>query len=264
MLTAIYSAVILAATTLGALVGLGGGVIIKPVLDFIGQEPRMQVDFLSCVAVFTMSVVSTFKSIKAKRKFDIKIVLYIAFGSIVGGWLGSSVMSFIGGYIQQSTIRCIQAFVLAALLTAVSIYVGKCSFSFKVKNKLAILLVGLVLGFFASFLGIGGGPINVAVLTLFFSMNVKESAVYSVAIIFFSQLSQLITIFATDGIAPYSPQWKTLLFILPAAIIGGIIGNTLNKKFDDKLIRKVFVAVMILLILLNLYNGFNALLQVII
>ena len=47
MLIAIYSAVILIATTLGAFVGLGGGVIIKPVLDFIGQEPRMQVDFLS-------------------------------------------------------------------------------------------------------------------------------------------------------------------------------------------------------------------------
>ena len=257
MLTAIYTAVILAATTLGAFVGLGGGVIIKPVLDFIGQEPRMQVDFLSCVAVFTMSVVSTCKSIKNKRKFDKSIVLFIAFGSIAGGWLGSAVMDFIGGYIEQSTIRCIQAFVLACLLTAVSIYVGKCSFSFNIKSKAAILAVGLVLGFFASFLGIGGGPINVAVLTLFFSMNVKESAVYSVAIIFFSQLSKLITLFATDGISVYSHQWKTLLFILPAAILGGIIGNTLNKKFDDKIIRKVFVSVMVLLIILNLYNGFK-------
>ena len=80
---------------------------------------------------------------------------------------------------------------------------------------------------------------------------------YSVAIIFFSQLSKLITLFATDGITPYAHQWKTLVFILPAAILGGIIGNTLNKKFDDKLIRKVFVSVMILLIILNLYNGFK-------
>ncbi len=257
MLTAIYTAVILAATTLGAFVGLGGGVIIKPVLDFIGQEPRMQVDFLSCVAVFTMSVVSTFKSLRNKQKFDKSIVLFIAFGSIAGGWLGSAVMDFIGNYVEQSTIRCVQAFVLASLLTAVSIYVGKCKFSFHVKSKAAILAVGLVLGFFASFLGIGGGPINIAVLTLFFSLNVKESAVYSVAIIFFSQLSKMITLFATDGITPYAHQWKTLLFILPAAILGGIIGNTLNKKFDDKLIRKVFVSVMVMLIILNLYNGFK-------
>mgnify|MGYP003291351861 FL=1 len=114
-----------------------------------------------------------------------------------------------------------------------------------------------MLGYIASFLGIGGGPINVAVLTLFFSMNVKESAVYSVAIIFFSQLSKLVTMFASSGIEVYSHQWKTLLFILPAAILGGIIGSGLNRKSDDKIIRKIFTAVMIVLVVLNIYNGIN-------
>lgn len=117
------------------------------------------------------------------------------------------------------------------------------------------------LGFFASFLGIGGGPINVAVLTLFFSMSVKESAVYSVAIIFFSQLSKLITIFATAGFGPYAHQWKTLIFILPAAVIGGFIGSSLNRKSDDRIIRKIFVAVMILLVMLNIYNGISVLIR---
>ena len=152
-------------------------------------------------------------------------------------------------------MRCIQAFVLASLLVAVCFYVAKQRKSFHVKNSAAIIIVGLVLGFAASFLGIGGGPVNVAVLTLFFSLNVKESAVYSVAIIFFSQLSKLATIFATNGIEPYSNQWKTLLFILPAAILGGIIGSKFNRKFDDKIIRKVFTVAMILLALLNIYNG---------
>lgn len=255
MLAAIYSVVILAATTLGAFVGLGGGVIIKPVLDFIGAEPRMQVDFLSAAAVFTMSVVSTGKAIKRKERFEKNVVLLIAFGSIAGGFLGSLCMDKLSLSVEQSTVRCIQAFSLAVLLSEVCIYVAKERKSFRVKNAFAILGVGLMLGFIASFLGIGGGPINVAVLTLFFSMNVKESAVYSVAIIFFSQLSKLVTIFVTSGIQPYAHQWKTLIFILPAAILGGIIGSKLNRKFDDGVIRKVFVAVMILLIALNLYNG---------
>ncbi len=261
MLEAIYSAVILAATSLGAFVGLGGGVIIKPVLDFIGKEPRMQVDFLSAMAVFTMSVVSTGKYLNKKQKYDIGIILFIAAGSIIGGYLGSAVMDFIGGYVEQQIIRCVQAFTLAVLLAAVSVYVGKCSFSFHIKNKASIMVVGLVLGFFASFLGIGGGPINVAVLTLFFSMSVKESAVYSVAIIFFSQLSKLITIFATAGFEPYAHQCKTLIFILPAAVIGGIIGSSLNRKTDDKIIRKIFVAVMISLVVLNIYNGISVLVR---
>lgn len=257
MLIAIYSLVILAATTLGAFVGLGGGVIIKPVLDFIGAEPRMQVDFLSAVAVFTMSIVSTVKQIRNKVSFEKNIILFIAFGSIAGGFLGSYCMDSLSCIAEQGMIRCIQAFVLAILLSAVSIYVAKDRKSFHIKNNFAIILVGLSLGFIASFLGIGGGPINVAVLTLFFSMNVKESAVYSVAIIFFSQLSKLVTIFASSGIQPYAHQWKTLIFILPAAILGGIIGSKFNRKFDDKIIRKIFVAVMILLIILNVYNGIS-------
>lgn len=257
MLTVIYSAVILVATTLGAFVGLGGGVIIKPILDFIGAEPRMQVDFLSSMAVFIMSVVSTLRYIKNKVEFRKGIILFISFGSIVGGWLGSKSVDLLGTVAPQESIRCIQAFVLAVLLAAVCIYVSKERKSFQVKNNAAILLVGLMLGFFASFLGIGGGPINVAVLTLFFSMSVKESAVYSVAIIFFSQLSKLATLFVSTGIEPYAHQWKTLIFILPAAILGGIIGSKFNRRFDDKLIRKIFSAVMILLVALNVYNGIS-------
>ncbi len=257
MLAAIYSVVILTATTLGAFVGLGGGVIIKPVLDFIGAEPRLQVDFLSSMAVFTMSVVSTCKYIKNKVNFKKEIIAFVSVGSIAGGWLGSKCMDLLSTVAPQEKIRCIQAFVLAALLATVCYYVSKERKSFHVTNKAAILLVGLMLGFFASFLGIGGGPINVAVLTLFFSLNVKESAVYSVAIIFFSQLSKLATLLASTGIEPYAHQWKTLLFILPAAILGGIIGSKFNRKFDDKIIRKIFSAVMLLLVALNIYNGIS-------
>ncbi|MGN0542392.1 MAG: sulfite exporter TauE/SafE family protein [Acutalibacteraceae bacterium] len=257
MLSLIYAVVILVATTLGAFVGLGGGVIIKPVLDFIGAEPRMQVDFLSAAAVFTMSVVSTGKSIKNKVSFKKDIIAFVAIGSIAGGYLGSACMNLLGTVAKQDNIRCIQAFTLAVLLTAVCIYVSKCSFSFKIENSFAVCAVGLALGFIASFLGIGGGPINVAALTLFFSMSVKDSAVYSVAIIFFSQLSKLITIFATTGVEPYAHQWKTLLFILPAAVIGGFLGTKLNRKFDDKIIRKVFAVSMVVLVALNIYNGVN-------
>ena len=101
MLVAIYSAVILVATTLGAFVGLGGGVIIKPVLDFIGAEPRMQVDFLSSAAVFTMSVVSTLRYMKNKVEFKKDIIAFVSIGSIAGGWLGSQCVDLLGAVAPQ-------------------------------------------------------------------------------------------------------------------------------------------------------------------
>ncbi len=62
--------------------------------------------------------------------------------------------------------------------------------TFNVKNPIAILLSGVLLDTAAAFLGIGGGPINVAFLTLMFSFTMRDAAVYSVAVIFFSPNAQ--------------------------------------------------------------------------
>lgn len=258
LIAALYAAVILIATTLGAFVGLGGGVIIKPVLDFIGKDPRTVVDFLSCAAVLTMSIVSTGKAIKRKQKFETDIIVFLAVGSIAGGYLGNYLVDLISkSFNQDNMVRGVQAVILAVLLLFVAIYMSREFKSFKVKNKIAILLVGLCLGTFASFLGIGGGPINVAVIALFFSINARDGAVYSVAIIFFSQITKLITLFAKNGISTYTPQWKTLCFILPAAVLGGIIGSKFNRKFNEKTIRAVFSVCMLLLVGLNIYNALH-------
>ena len=254
-LSIVYAIVILIATTLGAFVGLGGGVIIKPVLDFIGKEPRLQVDFLSCVAVLTMSIFSTAKAIKRKQKFEKNIIFLVAGGSIVGGWLGSYIIGILGQHFEQNRIRFVQAVILAALLLFVALYTSFGKRSFHIKNGFAIVITGLVLGCSAAFLGIGGGPINVAVFMLLFSMEAKDSAVYSIAVIFFSQSTKLISVLYSNGISAYSHQWKTLLFILPAAILGGIIGAEFNKKSDNKTIKTVFSICMLLLVCLNVYNA---------
>ncbi|HLQ75126.1 MAG TPA: sulfite exporter TauE/SafE family protein, partial [Alloiococcus sp.] len=54
----IYFAVGLIATIFGALAGLGGGVIIKPVLDLLGDYDVGTISVLSAATVFSMSVVS--------------------------------------------------------------------------------------------------------------------------------------------------------------------------------------------------------------
>ncbi len=63
---------------------------------------------------------------------------------------------------------------------------------------------------------------------LFFSMSMKEATVYSVAVIFFSQLSKLVTYVATATVPKF--DYRILLIAAPAAVIAGIIGAALNKK----------------------------------
>lgn len=262
MVTLVYSIVIFIACTVGAIVGIGGGVIIKPVLDFMGYHSVEVVGFISTCAVFAMSISSSVKHITAKTKFDKKIVLLVSIGSIFGGIIGNEIFDFAFDKFNTNIIKGIQAVIIAAFIIFVIIYVNSKNVkSLKITNPMLILLTGLILGLLSAFLGIGGGPINTAFLVLLFSFTVKESAVYSVAIIFFSQLSQLVTIFINNQFEPYKAYLPIVLFAMAVSVIGGIIGSKLNKKLGNKTITVIFSVVLSIVAVINIYNaitGFTA------
>ena len=85
---------------------------------------------------------------------------------------------------------------------------------FQLKNNFWYCFCGLVLGFLASLLGIGGGPINVSLLMLMFALPIKEATVYSICTIFFSQLAKIVTIAGTTGFGLY--DLKILWFVIPS------------------------------------------------
>ncbi len=256
MLTLIYSIIIFIACTVGAIVGIGGGVIIKPVLDMIGYHSVEVVGFISTCAVFAMSISSSVKHITAKTEFNKKIVLLVSFGSIFGGIIGNEIFDYAFETFNTDIIKGIQAVIIALFIIFVIIYVNtKNVKSLKIKNPILIALTGLLLGLMSAFLGIGGGPINTAFLVLLFSFTVKESAVYSVAIIFFSQLSQLITIFINNQFQPYKEYLPIILSAMAVSVIGGIIGSKLNRRLSEKAITAIFSVVLSIVAVINIYNA---------
>lgn len=260
MTTFIYGIIIALATFLGAFVGLGGGVIIKPMLDLIGQDTIDVVNFISSVAVFSMSISSMIRHIIAKTKIDFKLIIEISIGAICGGICGTSLFNLLLTKFNNDMLKGIQGIILGLLLVFAVIYVNlKSKKSFKVTSPIGVIIVGLALGFIASFLGVGGGPINVAFLVLFFSMTMKDAAVYSVGTIFFSQLSRLITTFASGSIPTVKPE--TLIVAIACAVIGGILGAKANKKGNEKAIKIVFTIFVAGVAIVNFYNGISGVIQ---
>lgn len=258
LLTLVYSIIIFIACTVGAIVGIGGGVIIKPTLDLIGQHSVEIVGFISTCAVFAMSISSSVKHITSKTKFDKKIVLLVSFGSIFGGIIGNEIFDIAFEKFNTDIVKGIQAVIIAAFIIFVIIYVNSKNVkSLKIKNPVLIMITGLMLGLMSAFLGIGGGPINTAFLVLLFSFTVKESAVYSVAIIFFSQLSQLITIFINNQFEPYKEYWPVIISAMAVSVVGGLIGSKLNRKLSEKTITTIFSVVLSAVALINIYNAFT-------
>ena len=254
MLYLIYTLVILIATTLGAVAGLGGGVIIKPLLDLAGAHDAATINLYSSTAVFVMCCVSLTRQLRAGFEFDRQMVICVAVGSLLGGIGGDKVFSALTGSFDDHLVKAVQAGVLAVVLGLIFVYTLRQEKmpAWKLANPVAIFTTGLALGAVAVFLGIGGGPLNLAVLSLLFSLGAKEGAVYSLAVIFFSQLSKLV-LAATSGTL-WAVDLTFVPFVVIPAIVGGFIGTYWNRRLSDKGVRRIYVFVMALLPLISLYN----------
>lgn len=242
------------ASIFGALAGLGGGIIIKPVLDFFGHYEVTTIGILSAATVFSMACVSLLTSIKSDVKIHLKSSFLIAIGSITGGVIGKLLFNYIVRIIGISdVITVFQDGIIAILMVVIFILVkNKEKTSYKVDSQCLILVIGFILGMIAAFLGIGGGPFNVAILALFFSMGAREAALNSIFIIFFSQLSSLLFTTFTTG---FSDLDLTMLpYMIVGGMLGGFLGSLFSKKVNNQFVEKIFKVGIIAIISVNIYN----------
>lgn len=248
----LYFLVALIATTLGSLAGIGGGVIIKPAMDFLGHYDLATISVVSTLTVLSMAIVATWKKVKGGYKPK-KQIYYLAFGSIIGGVLGKFLFTYLLKIMAVPQASALQATMLLIILLLVLI--KKWLPTFHYDSHLSMILIGLGLGTLASFLGIGGGPINIMVLMMFLGMDIKESAVTSIVVILLSQLAKVVTLLISGGII--FSEIGIVVFMIPAAIAGALIGAKLHNLMTEKSLHTLFDIIVILLIILNGYNAFN-------
>ncbi len=237
------------ATTIGAISGMGGGIIIKPVMDAISGLPVSTINFMSSCTVLAMAIVSIYRGRKDEIDIDYKISSALALGACLGGVLGRILFDFI-----PANHALLQSTILFWLNIGIYFYV-KFKKRLKTKNTSNLgncAVIGLILGAISSFLGIGGGPINIAILTYFFSSSPKVTARRSIFVILLSQISSLLTIFAT-GI-PNNVNYVTLVLMMFGGCMGAILGGKISKKLTEVQVDDLFTDVLVAIIILNAYN----------
>lgn len=250
----IYVLIIIFANTIGAISGMGGGVIIKPTLDFVGLDSVSAISFYATVAVLTMSIVSTHRQVKQGIQLKWDVVAGIAIGSVFGGIIGNLALEHLLVMLpQERLVKLIQIGLMLVTLIFVILYQYFCWESWKWQSQRGYISCGILAGFLSSFLGIGGGPINVSLLMLCIGFPIKLATIYSIVMIFASQLAKIATIALTIGFSQYDVN--LLLAIIPAAVIGGTVGAMLNKRLSESVIKCLFNVVVVAIVLLNAYNG---------
>ncbi|MFI3208415.1 MAG: sulfite exporter TauE/SafE family protein [Eubacteriales bacterium] len=241
------------ASTIGAISGMGGGVIIKPVMDAVSGLSAATISFMSCCTVLTMAVSTYIRGLKSDIKLNYSTLIPLAVGGAIGGIAGKNLFTMIESIGNTSLI---QAAVLLLVNIAVLFYTLNKSkiHTLEVSKLIPSLLIGFVLGAASSFLGIGGGPINIAVLSYFYSMTPKITAKNSLFIILFSQLTSLGTT-VVSGIPTFAPI--ALVLMCFGGVLGALIGGKCSKVLSEENVEKLFIIVLFGLIALGGYNVYT-------
>ena len=255
----IFFVVSLLASAAGAVCGVGGGVIIKPVLDLLHLETVSAISFLSGCTVLVMSSYSVARSLAAREQsISLSTGTPLAAGAAAGGLLGSRLFALardLSG--SPGRVGAVQAACLAVVTAGTLLYTMNKSRipTHQVQNRAVCGAIGLALGGISSFLGIGGGPINLVVLYFFFSMDTKTAAANSLYIIFFSQLFNLLATLASHS-AP-DVRWQVLALMAAGGVGGGMMGRALNRRMDSGAVERLFMALMAGIICVSVVNAWR-------
>ncbi len=263
----IYSILALVACTAGSISGMGGGVIVKPIMDLIGHYDAITISLLSSITVYSMSIVSL---IKSRGKSDIQDepwsspsrLVVLGLGGVIGGILGQTIFNLVAQSVGSSTlITLIQNIIFFFVSVSISIFLFllKRIRTLKHSSYVAYICTGIGLGLVSAFLGIGGGPINVAVIMFMFSFDMKTAAFSSILVIFFSQSSKLLQILLTTGFSSY--DLTIAPFMILFAIIGGFVGTGIKKKMTNDSIAILFNGIQVLIIATCIVNIAKSVIQ---
>ncbi len=225
-----------AAGLLGSIIGLGGGIIIVPVLTFFGFSPALAASN-SIFAVFSNAIASSISYAK-QRRIEYSIGLKLGLLSIPG--------TVVGAFISSEITPSIFKILFALILISASIYIfSKRKIeqkNYNLSKQIMILAIGasFVAGIISGLFGVGGGIIFVPLMVVAMGLSMKNAAPTSQFILLFASGSALVT----HTILGH-PDFYQALLLATGAFVGGLVGARLSLEIKENSLKILISIVMI-------------------
>jgi uncharacterized protein len=224
------------AGVLGSIIGLGGGIIIVPVLTFFGFPPALAASN-SIFAVFSNAVASSVSYAKQK-KIEYSIGLKLGLLSIPG--------TVFGAYLSADITPSLFKILFGLILITASIYIySKRKIepkSHNISKQIMILAIGasFLAGIISGLFGVGGGIIFVPLMVIAIGLSMKNAAPTSQFILLFASASALITHTLLGH-----PDFYHALLLSSGAFVGGLVGARLSLEIKENALRILISIVMV-------------------
>ena len=248
------------AGVLAGLFGIGGGIVIVPVLEtvlgFLGVDPaiRMHVAVATSLATIIPTSIASARAHHLRQAVDIEIVkrwaLFVLIGSVLGTYVASQL---------HSNVLAI-VFATLALLVAIKMTLlpKTRNITESVPRGPLVKLIPTAIGGFSSMMGIGGGTFSVITLTLFgqpIHRAVGTAALFGLVISLPGTIGFIVSGFTDTRVPPGSLGYVSLIgfaFIAPATVMTAPLGAKIAHRFSEKKLSTLF-GVFLLVASLRLY-----------
>lgn len=252
------------AGVLAGLFGIGGGIVIVPVLEttlgFIGVDPaiRMHVAVGTSLATIIPTSISSARAHHMRRSVDVEIVrrwaVFVLLGALLGAWIASKVHSD----------------VLATVFATLALFVAlKMLFMPESRNLTEevprgplVPAIPTAIGCFSSMMGIGGGTFSVMTLTLFnepIHRAVGTAALFGLVISLPGMLGFVAAGWGDPRIPAGSLGYVNLIgfaCIAPATVLAAPLGAKIAHAFSARRLNMLFGAFLIIASIRLFYRAF--------
>lgn len=241
------------AGVLAGLLGVGGGIVIVPVLFFLFQslgispESSMLIATATSLATIVPTSISSIRSHHQKGNVDFELLkrwsAFILIGVLLGSWLITRV---------EGTLLTIFFGVIAILSSLNMLFrAGKNGLYQQLPNASGQKVMGTSIGFFSAMVGIGGGTISVPLLTLY-NFPAHKAVGTAAAIGLIISLPGALTLLIL-GTTPKDALAGTIglvnlfafLCIVPLTVLFAPVGAFIAEKLDAIKLKKIFALVLL-------------------
>lgn len=238
---------------LAGLLGVGGGIVIVPVLFFLFQsfgispESAMLIATATSLATIVPTSISSMRAHNLKGNVDFNLLKiwspFILTGVLVGSW---TVMRVDG------TVLTILFGTIASLSALNMLFrTGKSALYQQLPKHTGQTIMGASVGFFSAMVGIGGGTISVPLLTLYnYPAHKAVGTAAAIGLIISLPAALTMLIFGTTPAdAPTGTfglvNLVALICIVPLTVLFAPLGASLAAKLDAEKLKKIFAIVLL-------------------
>jgi uncharacterized membrane protein YfcA len=238
---AAFLALGLAAGFASSFLGIGGGLVIVPVLTTLLGYPLKRAVGTSLAAIVAVSAVGVAtESIVKGENIHWATAAVLTAGALFGSWWGARLLA----RISPSALRWLLAATLAIAAVRMSgiLALGPSEAPFASWNSgsgpAATVALGVLAGITSTLFGIGGGLVVVPGLTILF----RDFAFHG------ARATSLAMIVPTSAFGAFlhsrlrNIDWRAAMMMIPSSLAGAVTGVIVVNRLPDRPLRYVFAA----------------------